>query len=477
MIRSALVCTMCLLPLLPFHASARQTGPEVVQHATPVRDLAAIRSSKVLRVLVNQSRNSSGDVKGEEVGIEYHRLQAFERYLNSHSRYGQKVTFKIIPKAKNQLLSALQRGEGDLIAPGELLDASTAKGVRASEPIIHDVPLVLVGVRGQRSLKRVDQLSGRTLSLASGSAVDDAVHQVNRQLELRKLPLVKIEWVDPSLAVEDVLEMVQAGIYPMTLVEQPIAERWAKVMPKLRIDRGLTLRTQGDINWFVRDNATLLRASIDDFLHGYKPSPNQDLAFEKAYKNTYRVNNPLVRTNVQRLEQLRPMLQRHADAQGMDWLDLAALAFKESKLDPSAKGSGGATGLLQITPSAAKSVGVPNIQSTEDNVRAGSRYMAQIQRKYFSSPKVNERERMAFVMAAYNMGPERVQGMREEARRRGLNPNQWFFQTERVAMEQGGANVVTFVNSVNKYYLAFDRERDALEKDGAGKTPTNRIIR
>lgn len=69
-------------------------------------------------------------------------------------------------------------------------------------------------------------------------------------------------------------------------------------------------------------------------------------------------------------------------------------------------------------------------------------------------------------MAAYNLGPERVQGMREEARRRGLNPDQWFFQTERVAMEQGGANVVAFVNSVNKYYLAFDRERDSLEKSG-----------
>ncbi|EGH25385.1 Slt family transglycosylase, partial [Pseudomonas amygdali pv. mori str. 301020] len=308
------------------------------------------------------SRNSSGDVKGQEIGIEYHRLQAFEQYLNSHSRGAQKVTLKVIPKAKNQLLTALQRGEGDMIAPGELLDVSEAKGVQASAPIIHDVPLVLVGTRGQRNVRRVEQLSGHTLSLPTGSAADEALHQVNRQLELRKLPLAKIEWVDPSLAVEDVLEMVQAGIYPMTLVEQPIAERWAKIMPKLRIERGLTLQTHGDISWFVRDNATQLRASIDDFLKGYKPSAQQDQVLAKAYKNTYKVNNPLVRNNLQRLEQLRPMLQRHADAQGMDWLDLAALAFKESKLDPAAKGSGGATGLLQITPSAAKSVGVPRLK-------------------------------------------------------------------------------------------------------------------
>lgn len=465
--RTALAYMICLLALSPLSASARlagsqQAGPEAVQHKTQIRDLAQIRGSKTLRVLVNQSRNSSGDVKGQEIGVEYHRLQAFEDYLNA--RDGQKVAFKIIPKAKNQLLTALERGEGDLVAPGELLDTAGSRDVQASAPIVHDVPLVLVGIRGQRSFRHLDQLAGRTLSLPTGSAADEALHQLNRQLALRKLAPVKIEWVDPSLAVEDVLEMVQAGIYPLTLVEQPIAERWARVMPKLRLDRGLTLKTQGDINWFVRGDAAQLRTNIDDFLKHYKPSPSQDVAFEKAYKNTYRVNNPLVRGNIQKLEQLRPVLQRHADAQGIDWLDLAALAFKESKLDPGAKGSGGATGLLQITPSAAKRVGVANIQSPENNVRAAARYMALIQRKFFASPRVNERERMAFVLAAYNMGPERVQSMRQEARKRGLNPNQWFFQTERIAMEQGGANVVSFVNSVNKYYLAFDRQRDALER-------------
>ncbi|MFB3390385.1 hypothetical protein Q7C23_23300, partial [Flavobacterium sp. LAR06] len=73
---------------------------------------------------------------------------------------------------------------------------------------------------------------------------------------------------------------------------------------------------------------------------------------------------------------------------------------------------------------------------------------------------------MAFVLAAYNMGPERVQGMRAEARRRGLNPDQWFFQVERIAMEQVGMGAVSYVNSVNKYYLAFDRERESLEPQG-----------
>jgi membrane-bound lytic murein transglycosylase MltF len=59
-----------------------------------------------------------------------------------------------------------------------------------------------------------------------------------------------VEWADASLAVEDVLEMVQAGIYPWTAVELPIAERWQKVMPGLRIERHLSIGAKGDMSCF-----------------------------------------------------------------------------------------------------------------------------------------------------------------------------------------------------------------------------------
>ena len=462
MTRATLLIALWLM-LLPFTATARLAGPLQAGQPSQVRDLAQIRSSQVLRVLVNQSRNSSGQVQGESIGVEYHRLRAFERYLNGHARDGQEITLKIIPKAKDQLLGALLRGEGDLMAPGELLDVKPTHAVTPSDPIIERVPLMLVGVKGERRYTRLEQLSGRTVALTTGSAAGEALNLINQKLALRKLPPVNIEWVDPTLAVEDVLEMVQAGIYHLTLVEQPIAERWAKLMPKLRFDRKVLVSEPGAMRWYVRRDASMLRASVDRFLTTYTVPADQNVAFERVYRRLYRVHYPLARADRQKLEKLRPVLQKHAQQQGMDWLNLAALAFKESTLNPNAKGTGGATGLLQITPSAAQRVGVNNIQNVEGNVQAGAKYLAMIRRKFFASPQLNERERMAFVLAAYNMGPERVQGMRAEARRRGLNPNQWFFQVERIAMEQVGMGAVSYVNSVNKYYLAFDRERDSLE--------------
>ncbi|BAN49043.1 transglycosylase SLT domain-containing protein [Metapseudomonas resinovorans] len=459
-----LLFLLCLLALLPVTASARLVGPpEVWQQPGEARDLAQIRRSGVLKVLVNQSRNSSGEVKGQSVGIEYHRIRAFEQYLNRNARDGREIKLKIIPMPKDRLLAALQRGEGDLVAPGELVGHGVGANVSASAPLRKDVPIVLVSRQGQRRYQRLEQLSGRSIALPVGSAAGDALRQVNERLAARKLAPIVIEWVDSTLAVEDVLEMVQAGIYPLTAVEQPIAERWVKVMPKLRLDKHLVLDRQGDMTWFVRRNAPTLRASVDRFLAEYRTPSDQDAAFQRIYRRVYKLHNPLARTERQRLERVRPVLQRYADQHDFDWLNLAALAYKESSLNPAARGASGATGLMQITPGAARSVGVGNIQKLENNVQASAKYLAKLRRSFFASARLEERERMAFVLAAYNLGPQRVQGMRAEARRRGLDPNRWFFQVERIAAEQIGMGVVSYVNSVNKYYLAFDRERYLLE--------------
>ena len=463
----ALLLLLCLLATLPAQARLSALGGNLPQ-AGSQRDLAEIRKSGELRVLVNQSRDSSGEIKGQAIGIEYQRLRAFGQYLNRNARDGRELRLKIIPKPKDQLVAALQKGQGDLVAPGELLEAHPGLGISASTAIRRDVALVVVGNRGNRHYRRLEDMSGRSLTLPVGSAVRDALRDVNQRLAQRGKPPIVVEWADPSLAVEDVLEMVQAGIYPWTAVELPIAERWQKVMPRLRIERHLVVGEEGDMSWFVRRGSPMLRASIDRFLHGYRTPGDQDSAFQRIYRRSYKVRNPTARADRQRLERVRSVLQKHGDKQDLDWLQLAAVAYKESTLNPAARGASGATGLMQITPAAARSVGVGNIQALDNNVLAATRYMARIRREFFASRQIAESERMAFVLAAYNMGPQRVQGLRAEARRRGLDANRWFFQVERVAAEQLGMGVVSYVNAVNKYYLAYDRERYLLDPSLGG---------
>lgn len=464
----ALLLLFCLLAVLP--AQARLSALGDLPHSAGQRDLAEIRKSGELRVLVNQSRNSSAEIRGQAVGLEYQRLRAFGQHLKRHAGDGRELRLKLIPMPKDHLLAALQRGEGDLVAPGERLAAHPGSGISASVATSRDVPLVVVGNRRNRHYSRLEDMSGRSLTVPPGSAVGAALGELNEQLRRQGKPPIVVETADVSLAVEDVLEMVLAGIYPWTAVELPIAERWQKVMPGLRIERHLVVGQVGDMNWFVRHESPMLRASIDRFLAGYRAPGDQDSAFQRIYRRSYKVRNPTVnRTDRQRLERVRSVLQKHGEQQDLDWLQLAAVAYKESTLNPAARGASGATGLMQITPAAARSVGVGNIQALDNNVLAATRYMARIRREFFASRQIPEDQRMAFVLAAYNMGPQRVQSLRAEARRRGLNPNQWFFQVERVAMEQLGMGVVSYVSSVNKYYLAYDRERFLLEPQKPGR--------
>ncbi len=456
-----------LLGLLCMPASARVADPLQTWSSPGSRDLAQIRRSGELRVLVNESRASSGEVRGQAVGAEYHRLKAFERFLNQ--RQQGSVRLKLLPRPKTELLKALQRGDGDLVASSELLQSETAIHVSSSQALREAVPLVVVTRQGVRRNLRFEHMAGRSLALPRGSAAVEAVRRINQQLTERRLAPLMIEWVDESLAVEDVLEMVQAGIYNYSAVELPLAERWGKVLPRLRIDRHLVLDNQRDLNWYVRPDAPTLRASLDTFLDDYRPPADQDAVFQRVYRRSYKVHYPLNRADRQRLEKVRPVLQKYAAQQDFDWLALAAIAYKESSLNPAARGANGATGLMQITPAAARSVGVGNITVLDSNVQAATRYMAKIRRSFFASPRLDPNERLAFILAAYNMGPQRVQSLRAEARRRGLDADRWFFQVERIALEQVGMGPVSYVAAVNKYRLAFDRERDVLEPRSARK--------
>jgi membrane-bound lytic murein transglycosylase MltF len=459
---------ICLLALLPLTASARMAGSLRVDTGAASRhDLAEIRSTGVLRVLINQSGNTSAEVKGQVIGSELQRLRAFEQFLNRDS--SRKLSIKLIPKAKDQLLAALLRGEGDLVVPGELLTPNNDQSVRASRALEQQVPIVLVSAQGSRRYVRLQQLAGHGVTLAQGSAAALAVTVVNQQLAERRLAPLRIEWADPSLAAEDVLEMVQAGIYPLTAVELPLAERWAKVLPKLRIDRHLQLDNRSDRHWYLSRQAPMLGATLEHFLQGYKRPADHDVAFVRVNRRAYRVHNPLAHSDRQKLGKLRPTLQLYAAQNNFDWLSLAALAYKESTFNPHVRSGSGPSGLMQITPAAARSVGISNSQTLEGNVQAAAKYMAMLRKRFFASPQIAESERLAFILAAYNMGPARVQGLRTEAKRRGLNPNQWFFQVERVALEQVGMGVATYVGSVNKYQLAFARERQTLE---SSKQPT-----
>lgn len=452
------ILTTCLLLCLAWPVSARLSAPQVpLREPAGVRDLADIRRSGVLKVLINQSLNSAGEIKGQVVGVEYQRLRALEQQLNRDLAHSRNVRIQLIPKAKGQLLEALRQGEGDVAVPGELFAAGSGRGLSQTLALRTDVPLVVVARKGNRVYSRLEDLSGRTLSLASGSAVSGSLEPLNQRLGDSHRALLAEQYVDESLAVEDVLEMINAGFYLLSAVELPIAQRWARIYPNLRVDSHMVLG-RGNQHWYVRRGAVNLLARLDRFIKHYESTDDRDVNLQRAYRRAYRLHNILGRVELQRLSRVRPVLERYAREYKLDWSLLAAIAYKESTLNPNARGAGGALGLMQVSPATARSMGISNATGLDANVLAAAKYLSHIRSRYFSSPRIPERERLGFMLAAYNMGPQRVEALRAEARRRGLDANRWFFQVERVALDQIGLGVASYVSAVNKYALVYQHQ-------------------
>ena len=55
-----------------------------------------------------------------------------------------------------------------------------------------------------------------------------------------------------------------------------------------------------------------------------------------------------------------------------------------------------------------------------------------------------------FTFAAYNAGPGRIRQLRRIAEKRGLDPNVWFGNVERIASERIGRETVTYVSNIYK---------------------------
>jgi membrane-bound lytic murein transglycosylase MltF len=153
---------------------------------------------------------------------------------------------------------------------------------------------------------------------------------------------------------------------------------------------------------------------------------------------------------------------------------MMAQGYQESRLDQNAKSPVGAIGVMQVMPATGKDMRTGDITQLEPNIHAGVKYIRYVQNTFFESQPMDAVNKTLFSFAAYNAGPGRVQDLRARAEKRGLNPNVWFNNVELIAAERIGAETVTYVSSIYKYYVAYKlavemqaeraKERDAMQK-------------
>jgi membrane-bound lytic murein transglycosylase MltF len=108
------------------------------------------------------------------------------------------------------------------------------------------------------------------------------------------------------------------------------------------------------------------------------------------------------------------------------------------------------------------------------------KYMRLLIDRYFNDPELTPEVRLDFALAAYNAGPTRIRRMRRLASERGLDPNRWFGDVERVTLEKVGEEPVRYVANIHIYYTAYklsstlDAEAAAAHEAAKAQAATHR---
>jgi membrane-bound lytic murein transglycosylase MltF len=166
------------------------------------------------------------------------------------------------------------------------------------------------------------------------------------------------------------------------------------------------------------------------------------------------------------------LFQTYGSKYDVDYLLMAAQGYQESQLNQEAKSAVGAIGVMQVMPATGKDLAVGDINKVEPNIHAGVKYFRFMMDEFYKDEPMDDVNKGLMTLASYNAGPGRIRQLRRETEKRGLNPNVWFGNVERVVSERIGRETVTYVSNIYKYYIAY---RLTLEREAARDRAKNEV--
>ena len=426
-------------------------------------DLDGMIERRLVRVLAVNSKTFYFQDKGTQRGATYDIFRVFEDDLNTQlEKQGKlkqkhlKVRVVFIPIARGDLLQALAAGKGDIAAANLTITPERQKLVDFASPIYPNVSELVVSGPASPALASVDDLAGREIFVRKSSSYYESLLALNKRFAAEKKRAVIIKEAPEALEDEDLIEMVNAGLIPLIVVDKHKADFWKQVFPKIKVHDGVAVRTGGNIAWAIRKGSPQLKASLDDFLnrHG-KGTTSGNVILMRYLKNAKYVKDATSEAERKKFLSLIAYFQKYGKQYDVDWLLMAAQGYQESQLDHSARSHVGAIGIMQIMPATGKELKVGDIKVLDNNVNGGVKYMRFMIDQYYAKEPMTPLNKGLFAFAAYNAGPGRVAQLRKEAAKRGLDPNRWFRNVELVAAEKIGGETVTYVSNIYKYYTTY----------------------
>lgn len=389
-------------------------------------DLDKIKERGSLIAVLENSSTGFFIYKGQPMGYEYDLLELFSKHL------GVKLEIRTTASIQ-EAFETLNRGEADIIAYSLTVTKERKKELAFTDSH-YTTRQVLVQRKPDnwnkltrdeiehRLVRNQVDLIGKQIHVRKRSAYIDRLHNLSDEIGG---DIMILEEGD-SLETEKLIKMVANGEIDYTIADESVAIVNASYYPNIDVKTPISFPQQ--IAWAVRKNSDGFVTEINQWLADIKKQPTYNVIFKKYFRNSraslQRAKSDYSSFEGDKISMYDDKIKEAADSLGWDWLLLASQIFQESRFDPYAKSWAGAVGLMQLVPDTGKNYGANNLYDPHQSINAGVNFMRHLD-KLWSKTVKDDKERIKFVLASYNVGLGHVTDARDLAMKYGRDPLKW----------------------------------------------------
>jgi membrane-bound lytic murein transglycosylase MltF len=231
-------------------------------------DLDALVERGMIRVLVAPSRTHFQVVNGRQRGRTVDAVTAFEQFLNQRIA-PRSVSLVVIPSSETSLVADVLAGQAD-IAASLLRTFERDDQVAFARPWRTGIRELIVSGPGSPPLVSLEDVGGRTIHVRRNSDHHASLLRLNDQLKKIDRPPARIAVAAESQTDEDLLELVNAGKIPATLVDDYLYDIWKSTFDKTSTNRDVAVSQDGAIAWVTRKESAKLLELINEFFDSHR---------------------------------------------------------------------------------------------------------------------------------------------------------------------------------------------------------------
>ncbi len=434
------------------------------------RDLAQILATGKIVAVTDFTSTNYFIYKGEPMGYQYEML------VELASDLGVKLEL-IAENNPEESLKMLKRGEVDIIANNLLGIDGDSKGFHftASYGQTHQVLIQRkkFSKRGEvsdRLIRNQNVLAKKTVYVKAKSA---AAIVLQNLIAENKIPIIIKE--DSDDKAESLIDLVSSGKIDYAICDEAIAKVEATIYSNIDIET--QVGPSQNLTWSVGEKSPDLLSKVNVWLQAFSRSDEYINIYNKYFENPYMAiikKSDYFYSINGKLSAFDEQIKSESSQINWDWRLVASLIYQESKFNPYVKSESGAYGLMQFMPVTADHFGIDREASPSVQLKTGVRYLRMLE-KYMEDLKIPEKERLKFVLAAYNAGYGHILDARGLARKYGKDPNVWdnnvgFFIQNKVEFYNDtvvrygylrGAETYRFVSEI---LYRYDRYKNIIKK-------------